>query len=102
MNKWILGSLIISATALILPITTHQIMAQNRNFSNVVPFSTSAGRLGFFDQGDGKIYIYDNNLSECIFKGQLDELGKPLRKFPVDSVLETSGSPKENGPTSSL
>jgi hypothetical protein len=55
-----------------------QSRAQSTNFINVVPFSSPSGRLGFFDQNTGKIFIYDNDARECVFRGQMMELGKPI------------------------
>ena len=33
--------------------------AEGRGFSGVIPFNTPAGMLGFFDQNNGKIYVYE-------------------------------------------
>ncbi|MBL8014261.1 MAG: hypothetical protein JNN05_10475 [Candidatus Omnitrophica bacterium] len=62
--------------------TTMNSMAQEagRNFSGVSLFNTPAGRLGFFEQSTGKIYLYDDNLTRCVFIGQLKELGQPIEK----------------------
>lgn len=53
-------------------------LAQANTFAGVVPFSTSAGTFGFFDQNSGKLYMYDNNLTKCIFIGQVENLGEPI------------------------
>ena len=55
-----------------------QSKAQSVNFLNVMPFSSPSGRLGFFDQNTGKIFIYDPDAKECVFKGQLTELGRTI------------------------
>lgn len=51
---------------------------QTASFPGVVPFSMSSGRFGFFEQGTGKIYIYDENISHCVYIGQLQKLGEPV------------------------
>ena len=50
-------------------------------FDGVIPFSTASGLIGFFNQNDGKIYIYDGNLQNCIFVSQMLELGRPIIKI---------------------
>ena len=55
--------------------------AEANKFNNVVPFSTVNGLIGFFNQNDGKAYLYDGNFQNCVFVAQMDELGKPM-KFP--------------------
>ena len=55
-----------------------QASAQNLTFNNVVPFMTTGGMMGFFDQKDGSIYLYAPDLSECLQIVQLTALGKPL------------------------
>lgn len=59
----------------------NRLQAQGAGFNNIIPFSTNAGRVGFFDQASGKVYIYDNNLSECVFIGQLSSLGGSIQKI---------------------
>ena len=56
-----------------------QSKAGGKSFSGVVPFATSGDRFGFFDQSNGKIYLYDSNISQCVFIGQLEDLGKPIQ-----------------------
>jgi len=56
-----------------------QSAAQGANFYRIYPFSTAGGQVGFFDQGTGKIYIYDAKLENCISIVQLEELGGPLK-----------------------
>ena len=58
--------------------TTMQSKAQGRGFSGVVPFVTASDHVGFFDQTNGRVFIYDSNLANCTFVGQLDNLGKPI------------------------
>ena len=58
--------------------TTMQSKAQDRNYSGIVPFATSSDRIGFFDQSNGRVYIYDNNVVNCLFIGQIQSLGKPI------------------------
>ncbi len=53
--------------------------AQAVRFDGVVPFATTAGFMGFFDQKDGKIYLYDQDMKECITTAQVETLGAPLK-----------------------
>ena len=48
------------------------------SFPGVSTFMTASGRLGFFEQGTGKIFLYDSNLEKCVFRGQLSKLGEPI------------------------
>ena len=78
-NRLLLG-LVIILTVLTLSLTllTRQSPAQSANFTHVFPFSTVGGYVGFFDQNDGKIYLYDEFLKECMYISQLEELGNPM------------------------
>ena len=58
---------------------TMQGHASNKNFIGVIPFITSNNRVGFFDQNNGRIYMYDDNISQCLFSGQLSELGQEIQ-----------------------
>ena len=62
------------------------------SFEKVIPFATATGRLGFFDQSNGKIFVYDENWKNCVFKGQVKSLGEPLATFTESSSLS---SPEE-------
>ncbi|MDE2027531.1 MAG: hypothetical protein KGK03_07635 [Candidatus Omnitrophica bacterium] len=53
--------------------------APAKGFAGVIPFSTSSDRIGFFDQNTGKIYMYDNNINQCLFIGQIQTLGQPIQ-----------------------
>lgn len=55
--------------------------AQTSGFYRVFPLVTAAGQVGFFDQQDGKLYVYDAKLEDCIFIVQIDKLGEPLKQF---------------------
>jgi hypothetical protein len=81
MNTWLLSLLAITLTALTISVWPHQLMAQSKTFANVIPFATSTDRIGFFDQNSGSVYIYDNNLSECVFKGKMSDLGGTIHKL---------------------
>ena len=59
--------------------TAIQSKAQNKGYAGVVPFVTSNDRVGFLDQNNGKVYIYDNNISQCVFVGQMQGLGQPIQ-----------------------
>jgi hypothetical protein len=82
MNKITTFLVIIIATLSLTLIATMQSKAQNKaqnkNLSGVIPFMTSSDRLGFLDQKDGRVYFYDSNFSQCLFIGQVTELGKPI------------------------
>ena len=72
----VLGSLFIGSTV--------KSMAQNAptySFPGVTAFTTSSGRFGLFESGTGKIFLYDDNLSDCVFIGQLKTLGEPIEKL---------------------
>ena len=53
------------------------------SFDGVMPFTTSEGLIGFFDQKDGKVYIYDGSLTNCMQVSQIDELGKAAKVIAV-------------------
>ncbi len=90
MQKLTLSLLIIAvSTAVYSIISTTQLAAQSANFSNIIPFATNVGRIGFFDQINGRIYIYDGDGKTCLFSGQIKELGKPL-----ESLQNTSPTPQ--------
>lgn len=55
-----------------------QVKVQGASFVGVLPFVTTSNRVGFFDQNSGKVYIYDENLGQCLFIGQISGLGKPI------------------------
>ena len=55
--------------------------AQSKSFTGIMPFMTSTNRLVFFDQGNGKIYVYDDNFNQCLFIGQLQDLGQSISKI---------------------
>lgn len=82
MKKYFLYSLaiILLATNMIL-LVTQRSTAQSKNFYTVVPFVTQAGRMGFFDQENGKIYIYDNDVKSPLFVAQLTDLGMPIEQI---------------------
>ena len=67
--------------------------ADGKGFAGVYPFVTSSSLLGLFNQNDGKIYVYDNDFSKCLYEGQVQELGKPIVK--VHSEKPTTIKPYE-------
>jgi hypothetical protein len=89
MNK-ITAFLLIVITALSFCLgTTMPSKAQDKSFVGVLPFVTSNDRVGFLNQSNGQIYIYDNNLSQCLFIGQIQTLGKPIQvvsNTPVSTI----------------
>jgi len=55
-----------------------------RTFEGVVPFATSGGFIGFFDQRDGTVYIYNEELKEVSFKYKIKKLGEPAEDLFKD------------------
>ena len=66
--------IVITALSFVLGATV-QSKAQNRSYSSIIPFATGSDRIGFLDQSNGRIYIYDNNVVNCLFTGQIENLG---------------------------
>ena len=78
MNK-ITAFLVVLITALSFILgATVQGKAQNKSFAGIIPFGTTGDRIGFLDQTNGRIYVYDNNISQCVFTGQITGLGQPI------------------------
>lgn len=73
----IAGSLFIGSH---LPLRADDKLENMRSFPGVNAFTTPSGRFGFFEQGTGRIYIYDDNVTNCVYIGQLKELGEPIEK----------------------
>jgi hypothetical protein len=73
--------IVITALSFILGATV-QSKAQNKNYSGIVPFATGE-RIGFFDQSNGRVYIYDNKIINCLFVGQMQGLGQPISIIPA-------------------
>jgi len=69
--------IVITALSFILG-ATMQSKAQDKNYSGIVPFVTSNNRVGFMDQSNGRVYIYDSNIVNCLFVGQIKSLGEPI------------------------
>ena len=63
--------------------------AAGHSFAQVIPFSTASGAMAFFDQSNGKIYLYDQDFKKCILKLQVDQLGEPIG-LPDASVPKQS------------
>ncbi len=86
MNKLTFGlSSIIVALSFCLG-TAINSRAQDKSFSGVIPFVTSNDRVGFLDQNNGKVYVYDNNLGSCVFTGQIQTLGAPIQVISSPAV----------------
>jgi hypothetical protein len=62
-----------------LVIQLREVKAQVNSFEGVTTFTTVGGLMGFFNPKDGKVYLYDGNLKNCILVSQLEELGKPMK-----------------------
>lgn len=74
--------LILAIAGLLFTISLQkQASAQNLAFNGIATFMTTGGMLGFFDQKDGTVYLYDPDLSQCLQIVQLTVLGKPLTKI---------------------
>ena len=78
MNKTTAFLLIVITALSFISRATVQSKAQNKNYSGIVPFATSSDRIGFLDQSNGRVYIDDNNVTNCLFIGQIQSLGKPI------------------------
>jgi len=88
--------LLIIITALSFTLgATKQSKAQDKNYSGIVPFVTSNNRVGFLDQSNGRIYIYDSDIVNCLFVGQIESLGKPINVISSnvgnDNVINHAG-----------
>ena len=72
---------IIAITVLVaaLALRPSQTYAQKKDFAGVVPFAIPSGSVGFFNQTNGKVYVYDSDLTRCIYEGQLEELGQSFK-----------------------
>ena len=81
MNKMTIFLLILIVFLGISLTTTIQSKAQTKGFAGVMPFISSNNRMGFFDQNNGKIYMYDDNISQCLFVGQVTALGEKIIKL---------------------
>jgi hypothetical protein len=85
MNK-ITAFLVIVIMALCFTLgATMQGKAQDKNYSGIVPFVTSNDRVGFLDQSNGRIYMYDSNIVNCLFVGQIQSLGQPINVISASS-----------------
>ena len=78
MNKTTAFLLIVIASLSFILGTTIKSKAQDKNYSGIVPFVTSNDRVGFLDQSNGRVYIYDSNIVNCLFVGQIQNLGQPI------------------------
>lgn len=83
MNKYIFQfiCLIVLASSYVVVFSTGKSLAGTHSFAGVSQFTTPSGRIGFFEQGTGKIFIYDAAMSTCVFIGQLNVLGEPIEKI---------------------
>jgi hypothetical protein len=66
--------------------TTMPSKAQNKSFVGILPFMSDNGRVGFLDQNNGRVYLYDNNISQCLFVGQIQNLGQPIQVISANSA----------------
>jgi hypothetical protein len=49
------------------------------DFSHVQIVTYASGMTGFFDSQTGRLYIYDNNWSQCLWAYKLTKLGEPMQ-----------------------
>lgn len=84
-NKILLTILCILTALNGILLFTQQSNAKTKSFYTVFPFVTQSGRIGFFDQEDGKIFIYDDNLEKLIAKAQLTSLGDDMEHIDKSS-----------------
>ena len=54
-------------------------------FDRVIPFATSGGLIGFFDQKTGHVYIYDGNLKDCVLISRIEALGSSMKPIKTRS-----------------
>ena len=78
MNKITIFLMIVITALSFSLVTTMQSKAQNKSYASIVPFA-AGDHLGFLDQSNGRVYIYDNNFSQCVFQGQMKALGQPIQ-----------------------
>jgi len=90
MNKITTFLSIIITTLCFMLVAQMQGKAQNKTFANVIPFVTNNDRLGFFNQSNGKIFIYDNNFSQCLYVGQIQELGQSIQSISAKNMNITN------------
>ena len=73
--------ILVTTTVFLMTAFQKQTRAQNVAFDGVMPFSTTGGMMGFFDQKDGTVYLYDPDLTNCLQIVRLQELGKTMMKI---------------------
>jgi hypothetical protein len=80
MNKFLFQLLCLLALSLsyVVVFSTGKSQAESHAMPGVAPFMTPSGRLGLLEQGSGKIFVYDDNMGECVFIGQIKALGDPI------------------------
>jgi len=79
MNKTTAFLLIVIIALSFILGTTIPSKAQNKNYTGIQVFITGNNRVGFLDQSNGRIYLYDSNISQCTFVGQIQSLGDPIQ-----------------------
>lgn len=81
MDSWKLGLAVAVFLAAAVFFCLGKTSADADKFNGVFPFSTVNGLIGFFNQNDGKAYLYDGNFQSCILVTQIEELGKPMKSI---------------------
>lgn len=62
--------------------------AEEKSYKGIIPFATHNDRIGFLDQNNGKVYVYDNDIAKCVFVGQIQNLGDPIDVISKDVQQE--------------
>lgn len=93
MNKltYILAGLTVILAVLVLRAPTTQAETNGASFAGVIPFINSTGYLGLFNQNTGKIYMYNSDLTKCVYEGKIEQLGKPFIKTEQPAAAAANG-----------
>ncbi len=85
MNKVTTFLLIVIVALCFTLSATMQSKAQEKGFAGIAPFAIN-NRVGFLDQATGRVYIYDNNINQCLFIGQITGLGNPIEIISAQNL----------------
>ena len=79
--------MMVSAVGLLLIVgvcvtnTLAQGKQETKNWSRLQVVTYASGLTGFFDPENGKLYIYDSNVENCVVIRQISRLGDSLMKI---------------------
>ena len=79
MKKLLVVYVAVTMAVLLVVAAAQLLHAKTLSFKEVYPFTLN-GRVGFFDQSQGRVYLYDPDFKNCVLITQLNELGQPLVK----------------------